>query len=77
MTHAQIPLSLIVVKWDRKIVQESQHRSLLRREAIKQIASRTLLGSSWHSLTLFRLPWWTGSRIGKVALREDLVVAPQ
>src|SRR5690348_9001097 len=53
--HAQISLRLVVVKWDRKVVQEAQHGPLSLRESIQQITGRILFGSSRRSLRLFRL----------------------
>ena len=47
--HAQITLSLIIVKWNRKIEQEAQHGPLALREAIQQIARRILFGSSCYN----------------------------
>ena len=70
--HAQIALGLVVVKRDRKIVQEPQHSLLLLREAIQQIARRTLFGLTWSWL----LRGWSKG-IGLVAFREQLLIAPQ
>src|SRR5260221_10269491 len=53
--HPQIALRLVVVKWDRKIVQEPEHGPLAPREAIHQIARRALFGSPWCALGRFRL----------------------
>ena len=51
--HAQISLRLVVVKRDRKIVQEAQHGPLPPSESIQQIARRALFGSPWCALGLF------------------------
>ncbi len=48
--HPKISLRLVIVKWDRKIVQEPEHGPLAPREAIQQITSRALFGSPWCAL---------------------------
>src|SRR5258707_7649803 len=53
--HPKISLRLVIVKWDRKIVQEPDHGPLAPREAIQQTTSPALLGSPWCSLSIVRL----------------------
>src|SRR6266702_5122305 len=65
--HAQISLRLIVVKRDRKIVEEAQDHPLSSREAIQQLACRALFGSPWFSLPLFRLLGWRRVMIDTIA----------
>ena len=48
--HAKIALRLVVVKRDRKIMQEPEHGPLAPREAIQQIARWALFGSPWCAL---------------------------
>ena|SRR5579863_6440944 len=68
--HAKISLGLVVVKRDRKIVQEAEHRPLPSRESIQQITSRALFGFARRSL----LGRW-GRGIGQIAFGEDFIIA--
>ena len=73
--HAQISLGLVVIKGDRKIVQEAQHGPLALAESIQQIASRALFGSPWGSLGLVGLAGCSRRGIGLIALDEELIIA--
>src|SRR5260221_12978805 len=68
--HPKISLRLVVVKRNRKIVQELEHSPLPLRESIQQIPSRALFGSPWGSLLGSR-----GGGISAVAFGEDLIIA--
>src|SRR5258708_37125304 len=67
--HPKISLRLVIVKWDRKIVQEPEHGPLAPRESIQQIASRTLFGSPRCALGRFRLARcsWRGIGLGGIS----------
>jgi len=77
LDHPQVTLGLVVIKGTRKIVQEAQHRLLLLREAVQQIASRILFGSPWFALVVLGLlgSWRRG--IGLTAIEKELIVAMQ
>src|SRR5260221_4396051 len=68
--HPKISLCLVIVKRNRKIVQELEHSPLPLRESIQQIPSRALFGSPWGSLLGRR-----GGGISVVAFGEDLIIA--
>ncbi|HKF36406.1 MAG TPA: hypothetical protein VKB35_05850 [Ktedonobacteraceae bacterium] len=51
-------------------MQKPEHRLLLLREAIKEIASRALFGFAWFALALSGFLRWGRRRIGPVSLGE-------
>src|SRR5258708_8882999 len=71
--HPNIAFGQAVVKRDRKIVQEGEHRLRMLGEAIQQIARRRLFASTF----LAALCWWIGRRVGQIALGGVPVVNGQ
>src|SRR5258708_29148277 len=53
--HPKISLRLIIVKWDRTIVQDPEHGPLPPRATIHQLTRRALLVSPWWALATFTL----------------------
>ena len=66
LDHPNIALGKAIVKGHGEVVQEQQHRLLVRGQAIKQIASRRLFASS--SLACF---WWRIGRVGPIAFFQQ------
>src|SRR6059036_1196601 len=64
--HANITLGTAIVERHGEIIQEQQHRLLVRGEAIEQIASRRLFASS--ALACF---WWWIRWVGPIPLFQQ------
>ena len=68
--HPNVSLGLRIIKGDSQVVQEGEHRVLVQREAIKQIARRRLFGPPLF-LDFGGRIWW----IGLIAFLQDHLIA--
>src|SRR5713226_4737928 len=66
LDHPNIALRKAIVKRHGEVVQEQQHRLLVRGQAIKQITSRRLFASS--ALACF---WWGIRWVGPIAFLQQ------